>query len=346
MKCPKCSFTHGEFKFCPYCGVPLLASEETSPGGEGPGPPNTTKHSPSVLSKGNIGHGVCGSVIPPDTPGHLTEICVAPPPPHSKAHTVPPSDKYQDIPKVGPLCLLPVYLPPLLSTTLNGLPRGKTTKTTLSFFSTRFQCGKWLQHWKGANKSVCKVLETNTTVGQCSYVICKIEVIQCPLPKSYSIPESNRPDQRTDVHPSRLSAVSRLKAVLRHKMCGPWESSLGHSRLVGPVYHSPAHGLSLAAVRRLTRRGTRHLSGRVRRFTGDVCRRVQPGHLTGEYPGRVQARTREVYGSRTPGNVRILGNSGRVYGSMRPGNLALARLHDAAGVWIGDMPRDSSKILI
>ncbi|KAI8490569.1 N-acetylgalactosamine kinase [Branchiostoma belcheri] len=63
-----------------------------------------------------------------------------------------------------------------------------------------------------------------------------------------TVQESNRPDQRTDVHPSRPSAVSRLKAVLRHKMCGPWECSLGHSRLVGPVYHSPAHGLSLAAV--------------------------------------------------------------------------------------------------
>ncbi|KAI8484477.1 hypothetical protein Bbelb_377480 [Branchiostoma belcheri] len=35
-------------------------------------------------------------------------------------------------------------------------------------------------------------------------------------------------------------------------MCRQWECSLGHSRLVGPVYHSPAHGLSLAAVRRLT----------------------------------------------------------------------------------------------
>ncbi|KAI8484479.1 hypothetical protein Bbelb_377500 [Branchiostoma belcheri] len=68
-----------------------------------------------------------------------------------------------------------------------------------------------------------------------------------------------------------------------------------------------------------------HISGPVRRFTGGVCRRAQastqPGHLSGSYPGRVQACTRQVYGSRTPGNVRILGISGRVYGSIRPGNV-------------------------
>ncbi|KAI8514523.1 hypothetical protein Bbelb_071140 [Branchiostoma belcheri] len=43
-----------------------------------------------------------------------------------------------------------------------------------------------------------------------------------------------------------------------------------------------------------------------------VQARTRPGHLSGSYPGRVQARTRQVYGSRTPGNVRIFEISGRV----------------------------------
>ncbi|KAI8519243.1 hypothetical protein Bbelb_025000 [Branchiostoma belcheri] len=77
------------------------------------------------------------------------------------------------------------------------------------------------------------------------------------------VQETNRPDQRTDVHPSRLSAVSRLKVVPWHGYAARGsppqrglfhsaECSLGYSRLDGPVYHSPAQGLSLAAVRRLT----------------------------------------------------------------------------------------------
>ncbi|KAI8488924.1 hypothetical protein Bbelb_334420 [Branchiostoma belcheri] len=93
------------------------------------------------------------------------------------------------------------------------------------------------------------------------------------------VQESIRPDQRTDVHPSGLYTVSRLKAVLWHKMFGP----------------------------------------RVQACT-------RPGHLSGSYPGRVQACTRQVYGSRTPGNVRIFGISGRVYGSIRPGYVAFATM--------------------
>ncbi|KAI8509460.1 hypothetical protein Bbelb_133080 [Branchiostoma belcheri] len=111
-------------------------------------------------------------------------------------------------------------------------------------------------------------------------------------------------------------------------MCRQWECSLGHSRLVGPVYHSPAHGLSLAAVRRLTQyhkpRYVSHIRAcaEIYRWRVQACAgQYTARHLSGSYPGRVQACTRQVYGSRTPGNVRILGISGRVYGSIRPGNV-------------------------
>ncbi|XP_019643740.1 PREDICTED: E3 ubiquitin-protein ligase rnf213-alpha-like [Branchiostoma belcheri] len=48
MECPKCSFTHEVFKFCPFCGVKLLSRA----GGEGPGPPDSTGYhnSPSAPS--------------------------------------------------------------------------------------------------------------------------------------------------------------------------------------------------------------------------------------------------------------------------------------------------------
>ncbi|XP_035692574.1 type I inositol polyphosphate 5-phosphatase 12-like [Branchiostoma floridae] len=53
MKCPKCSLTHEVFKFCPFCGVPLVDAEESSAGEEGPGPPDRTEHqkSPGVSSR-------------------------------------------------------------------------------------------------------------------------------------------------------------------------------------------------------------------------------------------------------------------------------------------------------
>ncbi|KAI8484237.1 hypothetical protein Bbelb_380220 [Branchiostoma belcheri] len=142
--------------------------------------------------------------------------------------------------------------------------------------------------------------------------------------------ESIRPDQRTDVHPSGLYTVSRLKAVLWHKMFGPWVTA--SARLVAQRgIKSLGRLLTTAASRQDTEErdvqfASAELKDRpkcVQRFTGSVCRRVQartrPGHLSGSYPGRVQARTRQVYGSRTPGNVRIFGISGRVYGSIRPG---------------------------
>ncbi|KAI8513278.1 hypothetical protein Bbelb_099170 [Branchiostoma belcheri] len=49
-----------------------------------------------------------------------------------------------------------------------------------------------------------------------------MEVEKGPWRVIVRVQESIRPDQRTHVHPSRLYAVSRLKAVLWHKMFGPW----------------------------------------------------------------------------------------------------------------------------
>ncbi|KAI8487860.1 hypothetical protein Bbelb_343080 [Branchiostoma belcheri] len=46
MECPKCSFTHEVFKFCPFCGLPLLSRA----GGEGPGPPDSTEYHNSTTA--------------------------------------------------------------------------------------------------------------------------------------------------------------------------------------------------------------------------------------------------------------------------------------------------------
>ncbi|XP_078574614.1 E3 ubiquitin-protein ligase rnf213-alpha-like [Branchiostoma floridae x Branchiostoma japonicum] len=53
MKCPKCNFAHEVFKFCPFCGVSLVDEEQSSAGGEGPGPPDTAERqeSPAVSSR-------------------------------------------------------------------------------------------------------------------------------------------------------------------------------------------------------------------------------------------------------------------------------------------------------
>ncbi|KAI8516337.1 hypothetical protein Bbelb_049180 [Branchiostoma belcheri] len=58
-----------------------------------------------------------------------------------------------------------------------------------------------------------------------------MEVEKGPWRVIVRVQESIRPDQRTDVHPSGLYAVSRLKAVLWHKMFGPWVTA--SARLVG-----------------------------------------------------------------------------------------------------------------
>ncbi|KAI8507112.1 hypothetical protein Bbelb_155510 [Branchiostoma belcheri] len=167
----------------------------------------------------NVGHGVCGSVIPPDTPEHLV--------------------------------ISRVY----------GNIRACTRHTS--------QPGSW-EPGCGHRRVIVRVQE------------------------------SIRPDQRTDVHPSGLYTVSRLKAVLWHKMFAASRQDTEER----DVQFVPAELKDRPKC--------------VQRFTGGVCRRVQactrPGHLSGSYPGRVQARTRQVYGSRTPGNVRIFGISGRVYG--------------------------------
>ncbi|KAI8507873.1 Nitrogen permease regulator 2 [Branchiostoma belcheri] len=169
------------------------------------------------------------------------------------------------------------------------------------------------------------------------------------------VQESIRPDQRTDVHPSGLYAVSRLKAVLWHKMFGPWVTA--SARLVAQRgIKSLGRLLTTGAQTRLISAPvTSCVKARHRRTRRTVCAeiygwRVQactwPGHLSGSYPGRVRARTRQVYGSRTPANVRIFGISGRVYGSIRPGyvgklwtapELLRMELHVPGGTQRGDV---------
>ncbi|KAI8515666.1 mannose binding [Branchiostoma belcheri] len=118
-----------------------------------------------------------------------------------------------------------------------------------------------------------------------------MEVEKGPWRVIVRVQESIRPDQRTDVHPSGLYTVSRLKAVLWHKMFGPWVTA--SARLVAQRgIKSLGRLLTTGAQTRLISAPvTSCVKARHRRTRRTVCAEI--------YGWRVQACA-GLYTARTP----------------------------------------------
>ncbi|KAI8514504.1 hypothetical protein Bbelb_070950 [Branchiostoma belcheri] len=136
-----------------------------------------------------------------------------------------------------------------------------------------------------------------------------MEVEKGPWRVIVRVQESIRPDQRTDVHPSGLYAVSRLKAVLWHKMFGPWVTA--SARLVAQSgIKSLGRLLTTGAQTRLISAPvTSCVKARHRRTRRTVCAEIY-GRRVQTCAGLYMARTPEWFisgpcaGPHTP-SVRV-----------------------------------------